>query len=244
MNFVNSKLCILAVIILAACTTPDGPNDIHDPIEPVNRAFHGVNKGLDEVIVNPAAQVYGTVLPDPARQGVRNFADNLGLPSAVLNDLLQFKLEDAFVNSARFLFNSTVGIAGLFDPASSIGVEERSTDFGETLHVWGFGEGAYLELPLLGPSTGRDAVGSVVDFVTNPFNAVGSHPEADIIVGGTVGARLGDRYTFSDSIDSVLYESADSYAQARSIYLQNRRFELGGASEEQYFDPYEALDEQ
>lgn len=234
------KLSVVALCTLAACATPDGPNGVNDPIEPVNRAVHEVNKGLDTVLVNPAAQVYGTVLPSPARRGVQNFADNLGLPSAVLNDLLQFKLEDAFVNSARFLFNSTIGIAGLFDPASTIGVDERDTDFGETLHVWGFGEGAYLELPLLGPSTGRDAVGTVVDFVTNPLNAVGSHPEADIMVGGRVSARLGDRYTFSDSIDSVLYESADSYAQARSIYLQNRRFELGGnASEEEYFDPYE-----
>lgn len=239
MNFVNTNLCLFAILTLAACATPDGPNDINDPIEPVNRAIHGVNKGLDEVIVNPAAQTYGTVLPAPARRGVRNFADNLGLPSAALNNLLQFQLDDAFVNSARFLFNSTIGIGGLFDPASTIGVDERSTDFGETLHIWGVGEGAYLELPLLGPSTGRDAVGTVVDFVTNPLNAIGSHPEADIMIGGRVGARLGDRYTFSDSVESVLYDSADSYAQARSIYLQNRRFELGSTSEDQYLDPYE-----
>ncbi|WP_245848089.1 MlaA family lipoprotein [Actibacterium ureilyticum] len=225
--------------MLTACGAPQGPDGVYDPIEPVNRAVHGVNKGLDTVIVNPVAQTYGTVLPQPARQGVRNFADNLGLPSAVLNNLLQFKLQDAFVNSARFLFNSTIGIGGLFDPASTIGVEERDTDFGETLHIWGVGEGAYLELPLLGPSTSRDAVGTLVDFVTDPLNAVGSHPEADAIVGGRVGARVGDRYTYSDSIDSVLYESTDSYAQSRSIYLQNRRFELGGASDDAYFDPYE-----
>ena len=239
MKFVKSNLWILAALSLSACARPDSPDAIHDPVEPVNRAVHQVNKGLDKALVRPVSHAYGAVLPAPARRGVSNFADNLGLPSAVVNDVLQFKIEDAFVNSARFLFNSTIGIAGLFDPASTIGVEERSTDFGETLHVWGVGEGAYVELPLLGPSTGRDAVGTIVDFVTDPMNAVGSHPEAEILVASEVGARLGDRYTFSETIDSILYDSADSYAQARILYLQSRRFELGSVADEAYFDPYE-----
>lgn len=224
---------------LTACATPEGPAGIHDPAEPVNRAVHGVNKGLDRAVVRPASKAYGAVMPAPARAGLSNAASNLSLPKSAINKLLQGKLDDAAANAARFLFNSTIGIAGLFDPAKTIGLEARDSDFGETLHVWGVGEGAYVELPLLGPSTSRHAVGRAVDFVMDPVGGIASHPEREIVIGTRVGSGLNTRHELESAIDSVLYESADSYAQSRLIYLQNRRFKLGGTQEETQFDPYE-----
>jgi phospholipid-binding lipoprotein MlaA len=159
----------------------------------------------------------------------------------VVNDLLQLKLEDAFVNSGRFLFNSTIGLAGIFDPASSIDLYARDTDSGETLHVWGVGEGAYLEVPVLGPSTERDLVGTVVDFAMNPTRVLATGDLSAANTAADIGAQVGDRYEYSDLVDEVLYESADSYAQARLLYLQNRRFELNAGEEPEYLDPYEDL---
>lgn len=239
MKTISTLAGIAGLALLTACTPASGPGDINDPFESRNREVHAANRALDRDLVRPVSQGYGKVVPAPVRSGVENFAENLGLPGMVLNDLLQFQLEDALSNSARFLLNSTVGLAGLFDPASSIGMTERSSDFGETLHVWGFKEGAYIELPVLGPSTERDAIGKVVDVVLDPMGSVLTYPEAEIVATTKVGDKLGDRYDHSDLVDSILYESADSYAQARILYLQNRRFELNGNEEPDYFDPYE-----
>jgi phospholipid-binding lipoprotein MlaA len=143
--------------------------------------------------------------------------------------------------------NSTIGLAGFIDAATEFNIPEHTTDFGETLAVWGVGEGAYIELPVLGPSTQRDAIGFVTDLLTNPLTyvTINSSPEQYIPPTARAGALLNDRDRFKSTIDSVLYESADSYAQSRSIYLQNRRFKLEGATgietdpyTEQYIDPY------
>ena len=139
----------------------------------------------------------------------------------------------------RFVFNTIFGIGGLGDPAGELGLYEDETDFGETLHVWGAAEGAYVELPVLGPSTERDAVGKVVDLFLNPLSYVLPKPEKYYATGVKVVSKVGDRGRYSDTIDSVLYDSADSYAQARTIYLQNRRFELGGDDDDAYVDPYD-----
>ena len=231
---------ILTVSVLGACGTPENAGDVRDPFEAQNREVHEINRDLDRSIVRPVSQAYGTVVPEPVRRSIGNFSSNLDLPGIVLNDLLQFKLGDAVNNTGRFLFNSTVGIAGLFDPATAIGIYERDADFGETLHTWGVGEGSYVELPLLGPSTERDAVGKIFDFAANPTRAF---IPGDVRSAGTAASitdRVGDRYKFSDTVDSVLYESADSYAQARLLYLQNRRYELGGVTgEPEYLDVYE-----
>lgn len=231
---------VFGLMLVAACSTPQSSTDFNDPYETQNRAVHESNKKVDKVLVRPVALAYGEVVPGPVRGGITNFTNNLALPGMVLNDLMQLRIEDALFNSTRFLFNSTIGIAGILDPSSAIGLTERSTDFGETLHVWGVGEGRYLELPVLGPSTERDAVGNVVDiFLLNPTGPYFTSPTREIVTGAKVTATLGKRYTYKDTIDSVLYDSADSYAQARLLYLQSRRFELGGSDETpDYYDPY------
>ena len=216
------------LVALGACSVPDDPTEIHDPYEPLNRATHAFNKGLDTVVFRPLSQVYGTVLPAPVRASVDNAANNLGTPRAALNKALQGDLDGATHNTFRFLVNSTVGVLGFFDAAASFGLEERDTGFDETFALWGVDQGAYLELPILGPSSERAAVGTVADFFTNPVGFISDDRDyVNARIFGYFANLLNYRYSFSSSVDGVLYESADSYAQLRSIYLQNTRFNLG-----------------
>lgn len=231
------------VLVLSACAAGPNTGPYNDPYEVQNRRIHDFNRGVDRALLRPSSNAYG-VIPRPVRTGVSNFASNLDQPRVIVNGILQGQIEDAGHNFFRFLFNSILGIGGIFDPATGMGLEKRDTDFGETLHVWGAGEGAYIEIPVYGPSTQRDAVGLVVDTVMNPVRHSGlTNVQQRVVTAADGLSLLGDRHTFSDTIDSILYESADSYAQARTIYLQNRRFELGqqgtGGADDPYFDPYE-----
>ena len=243
----RAGLAAAGLAALAACgpaALPPG-DSIVDADEAQNRSVHRFNVALDRAIVGPASRGYGTAVPEPVRQGVDNFASNLAQPSYVLNNLLQLRLGQATHNTLRFVINSTVGLGGVLDPASAIGLDARETDFGQTLHIYGVPEGDFVMLPVFGPSTTRDTVGLVVDIATNPVRHVLPAPESRYVAGAEVLDRFGDRYRLGDTFDSILYESADGYAQLRSLYLQNRRFELGGpvlsfdgAADDIYADPY------
>jgi phospholipid-binding lipoprotein MlaA len=162
------------------------------------------------------------------------------MPSSALNKLLQGDLEDAVHNTVRFALNSTLGLGGLFDPATAIGLDPRKSDFGATLHVWGVPEGTYAELPFIGPSTSRDTLGMMVDFVIDPLAWILPSGTAEWALVAKYGSKLGDRARFSATVDSILHESADSYSQTRLMYLQNRRFELGQeVADDDFIDPYE-----
>ncbi len=233
---------VLVALMLSACSVPDEPTEIHDPYEKANRVSHSFNKGADRVFFRPASQVYGTLVPEPVRGSVSNAAANLNAPRSVVNDILQGQGEDAIHNTFRFLLNSTLGVFGLFDPATSFGLEDRSTGFGDTLAVWGAQEGAYLELPLFGPSNERDAVGQFVDLVSNPVNILAGDEADEIAAATSVPSVLNSRYVYADTVDGILYDSADSYAQLRLFYTESRRFELSGqVPEANAFDPYENL---
>ena len=222
-KFTYAIKALAAAALLSACSAPAVPTDIHDPYEGVNRTTHAVNVELDRSLLRPASQVYGTLVPQPVRTSVDNAASNLGLPSAVLNKVLQGDIESAVHNFARFAVNSTLGVLGLFDPARDFGLEEREADFGETLGTWGVREGAFLMLPVLGPSTERDTAGRIVDIITNPVSLV--YPNiGDQQLAGVAGETLNFRYEFTDTTDSILYESADSYSQLRLFYLDSSRF--------------------
>ena len=237
----------LLVVLPAACARAPSADGTYDPIEPVNRAMHGVNKGLDTVIVRPASKVYGTVLPEPLRQGISNVGDTLDLPGVVLNQILQARIEDATNNTLRLAVNVTAGIGGLFDVASVLQLPKTDADFGETLAVWGVGEGPYIELPVFGPSNLRDTVGIAADMAMNPLNNVFEDDDATAVLGIEAASRLNSRYRYSDTVDSILYESADSYSQLRLLYLQNRRHQIakskGGegdaAADGDFIDPYQ-----
>ena len=240
---------LAAVVLLGACAAAPAPSGINDPYEARNRDVHEFNRGLDRGVVGPASKGYGGILPEPLRRGLGNVARTLDIPGDIANNLLQLRVADAAQNTLRLGVNLTMGVAGIFDASTALGLAGKPTDFGETLHVWGVGEGAYLELPFVGPSTSRDAVGMVVDVALNPVVLVLAERE---VLAGTVLkllTRLGDRDRFSETVESVLYDSADSYAQTRLLYLQNRRFELGqgdgsaadGAEDEGFIDPYEDI---
>ena len=240
-NLVGRSGAVLVAGMLAACTPAPTPTGFDDPNEAQNREVHAVNRSLDRRVLRPVSAAYGTSAPGPARKALSNFSENLSLPGVVVNNLLQFRIEEAGANTFRFLLNTTFGFGGLMDVATEAGIAEDSSDFGETLYVWGVGEGKYVELPLLGPSTSRAVAGRFVDLAINPLNLVS---ETGLRVAGGVSggfARVDDRFTFGDLVDQVLYESADSYAQARLLYLQNRRFQLSGETQLDDFDPYEDI---
>ena len=218
----------MAIVGLTACTAPQPGQEFNDPYEQQNRSIHEFNKSVDQAVLRPLGQVTAAA-PEGITRPISNFADNVGLPGMVANGLLQGDIGGLSTNTMRFLINTTVGIGGLFDPAGAIGLTEQSTDFGETLAVWGVPEGAYLERPFRGPSTERDAVGDIVDFVLNPLRQIGTAAQLDYGTASRVADIVITRGNLMDIMDSVLYESADSYAQARLAYLQNRRFELGEA---------------
>lgn len=231
----------LMVVFLAGCSLPPSgaaPDAVHDPNEAGNRKVHAFNRKLDRALLRPAGTGYDAAVPDGVKQSVSNMADTLGTPGTVVNQILQGRPGRATQNTLRFAINATLGFGGLADVATGLGLPEDDSDFGETLHVWGVPEGAYLELPLLGPSTERDAVGFVVDRFLDPMGRALPAPERHIGTVVKVSDRVGARGEFSDSVDSILYDSADSYAQLRLIYLQNRRYQLGSdAAEAGYIDP-------
>lgn len=235
------KFVLLAVLaLLAACGPAPAPQGINDPYERGNRLTHRFNLAVDSNVVRPVSRLMGDGT-GPVSRAAGNFAQNLGTPSDVANDLLQFRIGHAAHNTLRFLVNSTIGLGGLFDPATAMGAPAKKTDFGETLHVWGVGEGAYVELPLLGPSTQRDALGSAVGLVLDPMNFVLPRREAYVGTAAKGISRLSDRARYSRTLDSILYDSADGYAQLRLLYLQNRRYELGQTTGDgaDFVDPYE-----
>lgn len=241
LRFLSGCLPLVA-LLLSACATPEdyvARDGINDPYEQQNRGVHAFNKSLDRALLRPASRGYVRAVPPEMQDMVQNFADNLSTPGLVVNNLLQGNLKGAATNSSRFVVNTLLGFAGLVDAATIMGVEEVDTDFGETLHVWGASEGPYIELPGFGPSTRRDAVGLVVDMVINPLAYALPSPERDYRLGVNVLDRVGDRGRFGDTVDSVLYDSADSYAQSRLIYLQSRRFALGRSGAAGYDDPYD-----
>lgn len=239
---VRSGACAVPLLAVLGCAAPVSQG-INDPLEPFNRGTHQVNVALDRALLGPGAAAYGSVVPDPVQRIVGNFAATLDLPGDIVNDVLQANIEDAGTNTLRLVANVTFGVFGLFDAATMLGLPENPTDFGETLYVWGVGEGPYVELPVLGPSTARDAVGTVVDLVANPVRLMTTGDQAAAATVAKLLARLGDRDRYSETYESILYNSADSYAQARLLYLQNRRFELGqaagAATDDAFVDPYE-----
>ncbi len=234
---------LLSAAALTGCATQSpeakAAGELFDPYENTNRSIHEFNRGVDRYAFRPASKGYVTVVPPDMVKVFNNFAINISMPGQAVNLLLQGKPKDSGIALSRFVVNTIFGIGGLGDPATDFNIPYADTDFGETLHVWGAGEGAYVELPFYGPSTARDSVGVVVDFFTNPITFARQNPADNIGIYAEIVRRMGDRGTYSDTIDSILYESADSYAQARQIYLQNRRFQLGEPGAITEVDPFE-----
>lgn len=231
-----AQVLLLAILATGACSRPEPGAEFNDPFEERNRAVHAENVAIDRMLGGGKPN-RKPLLPQPVAERLSNFSDNLAMPSAVVNSFLQARPGPAIQNTARFVVNTTAGIGGIFDPATAIGLFEEDTDFGETLHVWGAPEGAFLVVPIAGPTTERDLFGKLVDFFINPLHGAFPEPERYYVAAAKLGGKAADRQRYGDTIDSILYESADSYAQMRLLYLQNRHYELG--IEAEVFDPYE-----
>lgn len=203
----------------------------HDPAEPVNRAIFKANMAADHAVMKPVAQAYVDHVPELVQKGVRNVVQNLKEPAVAVNDVLQGKMGHAWQSVQRLAVNSTAGVAGIFDVAEKLGVPPHKSDFGQTLAVWGVGEGPFVELPLLGPSNVRDTVGTAVDMAMNPLTFVGGAPAtyAGVATGGanvvdTRGQHLRD-------LEELERNSLDYYATLRSVYKQHRDAEIAAAKQ-------------
>ena len=204
--------------------TPKVQTAIADPIEPVNRFIFGFNDVLDHILFEPLAKGYNAVVPRVVRDSVQSFLHNLQSPLIVANDILQGKAGDAGIATARFFINSTIGIAGLVDVAEAQGLPYKNEDFGQTLATWGAGDGFYLVLPILGPSSLRDTAGLVVDTYADPVRIVSANTDNDWIYYTREALDgLDTRARLIKAVDDMRRNSLDYYAAARSAYAQKRQ---------------------
>jgi phospholipid-binding lipoprotein MlaA len=227
-------------LLLSCCGCAASPSDSataeeadsqNDPAEGVNRAIFKANLAADHAVMRPVAQAYTDHVPEAVQTGVHNVVQNLKEPAVAINDLLQGNVNHAWEAVQRLAVNSTVGGAGLVDVAAKWGLPPHKADFGETLAVWGVGEGPFVELPLLGPSNPRDAVGTAVDLALNPLTFVGGAPATYAGVA-TGGANVVDtRVQHLQGLDELERNSLDYYATLRSVYRQHREAEISKAKE-------------
>lgn len=213
---------LMTVALLGGCASTGTAEERHpdDPWEGFNRKVFAFNEVVDRYALKPVARGYRFVTPDPVQTGVGNFFSNLGEPRTALNSLLQGEFGNAGVATARFLINTTVGIGGLWDFATRMEIAGREEDFGQTLGAWGVGEGPYLVLPLLGPSTVRDTSGLPVDGYTYPITYV----EDDAVRLGLTALRVVD--TRAGLLDREELIRGDRYSFIRDAWLQQRRYEV------------------
>lgn len=239
----RAAACVTALALLSACASPDPAltsGTPFDPFEASNRINHENTKRLDRAFLRPLAEGYSAAMPDPAETAISNFSNNFSMPGSIVNNALQGNGVGMTSDFYRFLVNTTLGLGGIIDVATKMNMPPNTNaDFGQTLYTWGVNEGPYVELPLLGPSTSRAAAGRVVDWFTNPLAYFVEDPEIYYVAGARGARALTGRGRYSESINSVLYDSADSYAASRSYYLQNRRYKIGNRGSDAYLDPYD-----
>ena len=226
-------------------------SEVKDCFETINRCVFAFNQGLDKAVFKPLAKGYRK-LPQPVRSGTSNVINNLGNVVTIPNNILQGQLKDASMNSLRLIINSTLGIAGIFDVASYYGIEKRDKeDYGQTLGTWGVGEGCYFVLPVLGPSTVRDSIGSLVNVMGGDawYNVTVANDtqyfnEADYYLS-RVTSGVDFRAKNLESFDSLEKTSIDLYASIRSLYLQDRQRKIQNidqATETMSDDDWEEID--
>jgi len=233
MKSVNIFILLAVSVFASGCAT--GPNS-HDPLEPMNRKVYAFNKTVDKIVVKPVARAYTAFVPSLVRTGVRNFYTNLGVLNTAFNDLLQGKVSNVPSDVARFTTNLILGVGGVFDVASEIGIPYHQEDFGQTLGHWGFGSGPYLVLPLLGPSSVRDGLGKPADYFMDPI----THINDDTTRLALTGLELIDiRSRFLESEDMLSDAAIDEYSFVRDSWLQRREFQVrDGAPNPSYENKY------
>jgi len=226
----GALLVVAFGLALAGCASTDQPAtagaDNNDPYESTNRQIFALNQKLDRYVVKPGAEAYVAVVPEPARTGIHNFLTNLDLPVTFANDVLQGEVDRAGQTAGRFGINSTIGLAGVLDLATPMGIPYHSEDFGQTLAVYGVGEGPYLVLPFFGPDPPRDIAGQVADVFLDPFTYVKLREHTLWDLGRGYVSLLDLRARNLDTLESIERSSVDYYASVRSLYRQLRNNEI------------------
>ncbi len=220
-------LAALAFLSLVGCATTGAVNP-EDPYEGFNRQMFAFNDGLDKAVIEPVAKGYRAVTNEPVRQGVSNFVSNLGEPITFANEVLQGKIPQAAGTVGRFVVNTTIGIAGVFDTASAFGIRRTDEDFGQTLGVWGFQTGPYLVMPFLGSTSPRDLIGLGADAAMNPINHAEFENDDEIRIGFAALGGLSGREGAIEAIDGVR-DQIDPYTTARRFYVRNRAALVGNS---------------
>ncbi len=210
------NISVIILIFLTGCaTTPHNS----DPFEPVNRKVYQFNYSIDKAITKPIAKTYSKYTPSVVRQGVRNFFKNLGMISTTLNNIFQLKLHKTPDDILRFTLNTTVGVGGLFDVASRLGIPKNNEDFGQTLGHWGVSPGPYLMIPFIGPHTLRDALGRPLDIVANPVSSLINDPS---VTYPLAALQITDTRARLLTVTEIVDQQFDPYMFIRDNYLKRR----------------------
>ena len=218
-----------------AAAAADPAAQIYDPWEHANRALYRFNDGLDRAILRPAALGYKRAVARPIRAGVRNVLNNIDTPNTLVNDLLQGRVVLGGQSAARFVINSTVGVAGIFDVASPLGIPAHDADFGQTLGRWGLPPGPFLYVPVFGPTDLRDGAGRIVDGFASILSLHDLHLTFWDRTGVEVVDGVDSRLALDSTLEEVKHTATDPYATERSAYLQYRRSRV--------VDPKQAVDQ-
>jgi phospholipid-binding lipoprotein MlaA len=217
-RFRMSFACVLTCfVLLGGCASTGNPRD---PLEPVNRGIYTFNEAVDTTLLKPAAELYRGLVPRLVRTGVSNFFSNINDVIVALNNLLQGKVTNAASDTGRFVVNSTVGLLGLFDAATPLGLPKNNEDFGQTLGWWGVGDGPYIVLPIFGPSNVRDTFGLIVDTLTDPISYIEPTRDRNIVMGVRAVNRRSELLEASKILETA---ALDPYQFVRDAYLQRRR---------------------
>lgn len=226
------------MVLVAGCASVAKEyRDPRDPWQGYNRAMFKFNTDFDNAFIKPAAKAYRYITPEPVDRSVTNFFNNVADATSAVNNLMQFKLMRAGSDVGRVAVNSTVGIGGLFDVASNLGLPSYKEDFGQTLGYWGIGAGPYFVMPILGASSVRDTVGFAGDVVLDPFFSI----DKGEIYWGFIALRIVDRRADLLAVGDILDDAAiDPYTFVRDAYLQRRRSQVfdgnpPGSDEEDFF---------
>ncbi len=217
-------ICVVLLILISGCATT-GVQDERDPIEGFNRSMYSFNQGIDKVLFNPIAKIYQAITPDFVEKGISNFFNNIDDISIIANDILQLKIGQAYMDTARFVFNSTLGLAGFRDVSSQMGLEKHDEDFGQTLAVWGVGSGPYIVAPIFGPTTIRDATSLVVDdILLNPVSYLNNNDalKAGILTINFIDIKA-DLLTTNDLVDEA---ALDQYEFTKNAYFAKRESQI------------------
>lgn len=194
--------------------------ETYDPLEGFNRAMYSFNEGLDKALIKPLAKGYKAIMPAPVDRGITNIFNNLDDVISAANNLLQFKFRHAASDMGRIVVNTTIGIGGFFDVATNMDMPRHDEDLGQTLGVWGFEPGAFIVLPVLGPTTVRDGIGMVGDWYVDPITYIEDDTTRWAVRGLDVIDKRADRLSASRVLDQA---ALDPYAFMRDAYLQRRR---------------------